>query len=520
MHHNAVMQISAVLLAALLTPSLLAQVPSFRAETRLVEVPVVVIDKKTGKPVTDLTIEDFELLEGGRRQKISYFHVHGSDEAAPRDTRPKLPDGVFTNRVDLRTEGGVPLVVVVVDAYNARFEDVYYAARAAAKVIGEWEGSARWGIYVISRLGLRVLHDYSEDRDSLIRSLRDLRGEGGTLGDGNAAEGMLEALSGISVGSMPEVRRHEFRLRVIETLESVRSISRHIGAIPGRKSLIWLTAGMSVGQMIGTEPLLFRDTINGVNDANVAIYTVDSAGLRTGARLAETPGPRTITGGRIGGGGGMWRQTEFHHVMAKSTGGRAFTDRNDLENGITSAIDDSRFFYRLAYSPEHDRWKGQYVPIKVKVRRRGVEVRHREGYLARPLQPLPVEDRNKLLTDALLSPLDSLEIELRVSLRPVEEGAELYVSVAPGGISMIGDGQRFQGALDLRYAQRSVDGTTLEDFTDELTMDLAEAEATRVREDGVIYRREVLIRPETKSIRLAVCDRASGRVGSILVPVP
>jgi hypothetical protein len=107
MAYNTVMQISAVVLAALLAPSLLAQVPSFRAETRLVEVPVVAVDKKTGKQVTDLTIEDFELLEGSKRQKISHFCMHGSDQAVPRDSRPKLPDGVFTNRVDLRTEGGL-----------------------------------------------------------------------------------------------------------------------------------------------------------------------------------------------------------------------------------------------------------------------------------------------------------------------------------------------------------------------------------------------------------------------------
>ena len=48
------------------------QDPVIRVVTELVELRVVVTDKK-GHPITDLTREDFVLLEDGKPQEISFF---------------------------------------------------------------------------------------------------------------------------------------------------------------------------------------------------------------------------------------------------------------------------------------------------------------------------------------------------------------------------------------------------------------------------------------------------------------
>jgi Ca-activated chloride channel family protein len=56
-----------------------AQVPTIQVETRLVNVPLNVVDEK-GSPVGGLERDDFEILENGRAQKIAIFE---KESAAP-----------------------------------------------------------------------------------------------------------------------------------------------------------------------------------------------------------------------------------------------------------------------------------------------------------------------------------------------------------------------------------------------------------------------------------------------------
>jgi Ca-activated chloride channel family protein len=69
-----------ILLLALLAPTS-AQQPTFRVETDLVNFGVTVTDKR-GAFLTDLTKDDFEILEGGKKQTVKYF-TRGDEVAAP-----------------------------------------------------------------------------------------------------------------------------------------------------------------------------------------------------------------------------------------------------------------------------------------------------------------------------------------------------------------------------------------------------------------------------------------------------
>jgi Ca-activated chloride channel family protein len=70
-----------------------SQAPVFRGAVDLVPVAVTVIDRK-GEPVTGLTIDDFEVLEDGRRQTVSYF-ASGAASGADAELAPALHLGVL-----------------------------------------------------------------------------------------------------------------------------------------------------------------------------------------------------------------------------------------------------------------------------------------------------------------------------------------------------------------------------------------------------------------------------------------
>jgi hypothetical protein len=68
--------------------------------------------------------------------------------------------------------------------------------------------------------------------------------------------------------------------------------------------------------------------------------------------------------------------------MAAKTGGKAFMNRNDLDVGIRSSIDDGSSYYTTSYHPTNKTWDGKLRKIEVKSTRPGVTLRYREGYYA------------------------------------------------------------------------------------------------------------------------------------------
>ena len=71
-------------------------------------------------------------------------------------------------------------------------------------------------------------------------------------------------------------------------------------------------------------------------------------------------------------------------ILTGQTGGLLIQNTNDLDSGIGQINDDRRNYYALTYTPTNAALDGTYRKIEVKVKRPGVDVRSRSGYLAVP----------------------------------------------------------------------------------------------------------------------------------------
>jgi hypothetical protein len=69
--------------------------------------------------------------------------------------------------------------------------------------------------------------------------------------------------------------------------------------------------------------------------------------------------------------------------LGERTNGMAIVDTNDLKKGLERAAADFNSYYLLGYTSTNGKADGRYRKIKVTVKRPGVQVRSREGYLAR-----------------------------------------------------------------------------------------------------------------------------------------
>jgi hypothetical protein len=94
-------------------------------------------------------------------------------------------------------------------------------------------------------------------------------------------------------------------------------------------------------------------------------------------------------------------------TIAEQTGGRAFYNRNDLDNAVREGIVDGATYYTLGYYPTNKMLDGHYRKIKVRVTRPGVSLRYRLGYYA--LNPSDYARKSQQLRDAEFSSALDLE---------------------------------------------------------------------------------------------------------------
>src|SRR5258707_7921381 len=110
--------IATTLVAQQQTPSQDSPQLVLKATARLVQVSVVVHDKK-GQPVADLKKEDFQIKVDGHVQSISLFSV---DSAGSLPSSPeKLPQNTFTNRLEQRPGTPSSVTIILLDAINTRY---------------------------------------------------------------------------------------------------------------------------------------------------------------------------------------------------------------------------------------------------------------------------------------------------------------------------------------------------------------------------------------------------------------
>src|SRR5271170_7111089 len=252
-YHRAFVGFEVALLAVALAPNgplrLNAQETAqpdnvIRTETRLVLVDAVVTDKK-GNYVHDLTGKDFRVWEDNKEQTVKTFSF-GSDPASPNNLRNRY-------------------IVLFFDNSTMSTGDQIQARQAALKFIDANAGPDRLMAIVNFGGSLQIAQNFTSDADRLRKVVTGVKIP--SIDPGGAS-------TAFQLGSAAG----DFAVR--DGIYALRGLSKNLGTIPGRKTLVWLTSGFPLSPEIQSE---ITATIDTCNKANVAIYPIDVRGLVTGA---------------------------------------------------------------------------------------------------------------------------------------------------------------------------------------------------------------------------------------------
>lgn len=143
--------------------------PTFTSSTELVLIPAVIHDK-SGVHISGLTKEQFVLKQDGKSQAIAVFEEVKTDSARPR--RAEGEHGTFSN-VSPANGDHHRVNIIVLDFVNTPFADVANARSELHKFLSEVAQSGEpMGLLALTRGGLTLLHDFTDDPKILAEALR------------------------------------------------------------------------------------------------------------------------------------------------------------------------------------------------------------------------------------------------------------------------------------------------------------------------------------------------------------
>jgi hypothetical protein len=273
-----------------------------------------------------------------------------------------------------------------------------------------------------------------------------------------------------------------------------------------------------------------NDAVAAATRANVAIYAIDPRGLSAFEEGIEVSGtPTGITPSQFSVTGALQDSLRLSQqslqVLANETGGFAAINRNDFASAFERVVRENSSYYMLGYYPSNERRDGRFRKIEVRVKRPGLQVRSRRGYVAprgRAPNARPTTAANPLdaaVGTALNSPIPTTGIPLSVFAAPYK-GAAPNASVALA-VEMRADAFRFaekngmfMDRVQLAFSSVDAKGAIRPGQKHVLTMEMSAATATAARERGFRVVSEAVLPPGRYQLRVGAAEEGASRAGS------
>lgn len=528
-------------------PASLSPAGAIKVTTRLVQISVVAHDHH-GNAVADLTKQEFELTDDGKRQIISEFSVDTFSRRSGSGTSPSpvMPRNIVTNRPERQANTPGSVTVLLLDFYNTALTDQMSGRKQIIKFLHQIQPGDRVAVYVLTGSGFNVIHDFTNNAESLVAALaRVIPGyshelDGSDFTAANTGDDQTDAMLDASNASVANFYTGN---RVINTCLSFKALATHLAGISGRKNVVWVSGGFPISFGYGDEQdTVDMATINrgaaqdrelfaqyieaasqAVNTSNVAIYPVDARGLM-GLPMADASRQFKMARGQLPATAMRvdHKNIDTMNYMAELTGGKAFYNSNDIEKAIRKAMDDSEVTYTLGYYVPDSNWNNKYHKIKVRVSRSGINVRTKKGYFAQE-QPAPTPAKlARILQDALWSPLDSTTLEVSARIDPstaLPNASRIYFALNAADLQFTSDKDRLANSFDVVFAQQTKKGKLLTDVRQTVNIHVTPEQYSALRAKGITAGRDLAINPDTEAVRIVVLDHQSGLTGSVTVPV-
>jgi VWFA-related protein len=547
--------LASFLAIALLTP-LSGQNPTpdddvIRITTNLVQVDATVTDKN-GRIIRDLAREDFEVFEDGKLQEITNFNFvdvpEGQIAGSGSSGNPKGKGATAPPPTGLTAAQVSNTIAIVIDdlcmsqqALVATREALrefaakqlpsnalvaFFRTRASGSIDlgGAFTSDPRQINRAISQV--RWYPSLGCNDDGPFRSDFKLTGNGG----------FSDANTKASTQRVEDMTRLQVNQGKFGTL---RYVIAGLERLPGRKSILLISEGFGASGRNTLDVLDnasnnregMKRVVEQANRASIVINTLNANGLfnpdfisaQDDVIVSARTGQDDATLLRESRADLARRQEDSLIYMASETGGLAVRNQNLFGPVIQQALESNKSYYLLGYKPSAESLKKNNTlrNITVRVKRPGLTVRHRRGYVG--LKPVkanrPVTEYTALV-DALATPLETNGVRLRLACFFGYDAQKGYfvravIHINPNDITFAGDPKSL--SLDVAAVTSGDPGQKPETFYRQHKLRAADArqnpaEAMRY---GLTYTTDIAVKkPGGYQFRVAVRDNHTQAIGS------
>ena len=514
---------------------------TFRVEVNYVEVDASVFDRQ-GSFVSDLTREDFQIIEDGVPPEVSAFSLVSipvEREAGPLFTSRRIDPDVATNA---RPFDGRLYVVVLDDLHTAPFRTAQ--VRKAAKQFVEQYMAANDMAAVVHTSGRGDAgQEFTSSKSLLLASIdrfvgQKIRSSTMTRLDDYQYQRQLPQGSDGSVTRLKDNLEPERGRDALRTLDTLNNIADWVGGIRGRrKAIVLLSEGIDYDiydfnkRDSDSIQNRMRDIMTTSARSNVSIYAADPRGLTTmGEESIETSGgfpeDQQLGLSPMSFQEALRVSQQSLRTLGEDTGGFAAVNTNEFAGAWERVVRDNSQYYVLGYYSTNERRDGRYRKIEVKVPgRQGLEVRSRKGYTAprgkRPGNTMPGNDATSPeLREALDSPIPLPGITLRVhaaAFREEKSKASVAVGVEVEGadLEFASKDGKFVDDVEISVIAIDAGGKIRGGDRSLLNLGLKPETRDRVVASGIRTFTRLTVDPGRYQIRVAVRETVGGRIGTI-----
>ena len=524
-----------------------------RITTNLVQIDAVVT--KNGKPITNLTADDFEIYEDGKRQTITSFAYISNIPATPasasdKTTRDKTaPDKTNPNprppAEPIKREAVRRTIAIVIDDLGMSAASMSLARGQLRKLINDKLYPDDLIAIIRTSGEIGALQQFTTDREILNRAVGQLRWN-------VCSRTGVSTLSAINMGTrtgLPYSGNTQIRepygnacdpSSYSNTKRALHFVLDAMAQLPGRKSLILLSDDMPI-QMednqfsgadypsVGYAGANFSSALRKIAEkairASVVIYAVDTQGLQyTGLTAADSVyddghGTPVIVNILRSRSALLQKRSEGAELMARQTGGFQTRYSNDYFDRI---LREQTGYYLIGYRPTDETFNRNFHHNTAKVKQSGFTVRTRAGFLgvteeeAARVRP-SVEDQTNL---ALLSPFAAKDLELNLTsffTNSKTEGSLVrsFVYLNAKNLAFTPVNDRYQTSIELHGAVFGDNGAVVEQLKLGAKISLRKEEYEQALRESLDLRLDLPVkRPGSYQVRIAVRDENSSKIGS------
>jgi 5-hydroxyisourate hydrolase-like protein (transthyretin family) len=280
-----------------------------------------------------------------------------------------------------------------------------------------------------------------------------------------------------------------------------------------------------------------QSTIDIANRANVAIYIIDSAGLRAAAPASGALVPTTPLGGvsaitnqeeRIKAVGGetvfdnarqegQTREYDILYRISGDTGGKFLKGNNDIGQGLERINQEIHSRYTLAYRSTNQNFDGSFRKVKIEVRRPDVQIASRTGYYAiSPEEIVLLSPAEKKLLSNFAAVENNPALPVSVSLSPFRSREGLYtvplaIELPPSAVKFERKGDKQSMQLEVLGVLKQTPERVLSRLGGNFDVNLSENDYKQILANNIFYRQDLQLAPGDYTLDVIVRDKISGK---------